>query len=1191
MNKHGKNLGDMLSSVAPTGKAAEETLHAIVLGEADAIVVETKDGPRVYTLRDASEPYRELVERMPGAAVIVDADQTILYCNGGLARMLRRDALAGSDLLDLVAPAQRGLAREVLIAGATAPSAVEVALISGDGGETPVRASAAPMSFDGQSCVALVVTALDDIEALRTSEAALREGERRFQIALKNSPIVVFEQDLDLRYTWIFNPRLGYKASEVIGKTDTEILDRECAAVLTEIKRRVVETGQPTRQEVAVAAPGAPLEYYDMFVEPRRDSKGRIIGVVCAATDIAEHKKSLDALRRNDALMSLAVDAARMTYAEFDFKRGRLYLAENYARVMGYEPQPPQDKTTLAEINANLLSHVDPEDRVLVQDSTRDFFAGRLDGSVTYRVIGDDGLRRWIEGRWIAETDSSGWPSRGLAVNLDITERKRAEEALHENQQRVQLATEATGVGIWEWNVKTNTIWWDRQMFGIYGIPPTSDGMVSFEVWALSVLPADLAVQVELLRKHALEGGINRREFRIRRQDNQDIRVIEAIETVRSDIGGQVEWVVGTNLDVTESKRSELALKESDERLRVALSGARAAAWQWNILTNELSWSPECYEMYGRDPERDLARYELWRDCLFPEDLEPTERLIRGLIDQGATEYRTQYRVVLPSGAIRWVAAMGKLEYGSDGKPLRMSGINLDISQQKRAEQQLMDSETRFRAAQEASLDAFLIFEPIKGRNQGVIDLKVIYANPMAARYWHSTPELMQGRLLSEIIPGAKLPGGLIEQHGRIFESGRTQEYVLEYDDDGIKGHFRNLVVPFGRYAAATFRDITALVEGTNALAAAKAEAERADQAKSRFLAAASHDLRQPVQSLVLLLSLVERQAQAAGLPKMGETVKMMHSAVGSLNGLLSSILDISRLDAGVVAPEMQTVDVGAIISNLTEEYRAKAAHKELEMRATMRVLWARTDPALLQRVLRNLLENALRYTNDGGVLVGARLRGERVRIDVVDTGVGVSEEQQKHIFEEFFQANNPGRDYGEGLGLGLAIVARLAKLLGGEIEVRSKVGKGSRFSLLLPRAQDIGLVGAKAKNDKTLGGRILVVEDNSIVRQSLVSMLEHWGAKPSAAASGEEALELAARCEWNFDAIVADHRLGGGLTGIETAEEIERRAGRRVPTLVLTGDTAKERIAEIESSGFVILHKPVDAESLLHELSQLMAG
>lgn len=1367
MNEQGKTLVEMLSSFAPTGKAAEETLHAIYLGEADALVIETRNGPRVFTLRDANDPYRELVERMPSAAVIVGTDHTILYCNGALARMLRREALAGSDLLDLVLPAQHGLAKEILIAGASAPSAGEVTLISADGGETPVRASAAPMSFDAQNCVAVVVTPLDDIEALKTSEAALRESEQRTSFLLElgdalkplsdpdeiketacralgrhilgnqvlyaeidpTATLAMVSRDwsdgsmasnVGVRRLVDFGPQFidDLRAEKTVFIADIKADPRTCSpqaqatfrarniaafmsvplvkngrlisvlsvhcqavrqwsafdvSLAEEVANRTWAAVERARAEQALrtseayirslfeASPdcvkvlsldgcleqmnanglcimeiddfeairgrfladlwppeeragleaamakaragqtsrflgycptdkGVP-KWWDVVITAISDAHGAPVRLIASSRDVTERRQTEEALHKNETLMRLAATAARMTYVEFDFNSGGLRRADNYTQVMGYEPSPLPAETDLPSITDNLLSHIAPEDRERVQAAYHEFVAGKRDGFVTYRILGDDGAPRWIESRWNADADAEGRLTRGVIASLNISERKRAEESLREYQQRVQLATEATAVGIWEWNVKTNAIWWDRPMFDIYGIPPTSDGMVNYDTWAASVLPEDLAEQEELLRQHAREGGINWREFRLRRKDNQEVRVIEAVETIRSDSTGQVEWVVGTNLDVTEKKRSQLALKESDERLRFALNGAKAAAWQWNILTNEMNWSPECYELYGRDPERELARYELWRDSLLPQDLERTERLIRGLIDQGGTEYRTQYRVVQPSGEIRWLAAMGKLEYDSDGEPLRMAGINLDITQQKHAEQQLMESETRFRAAQEASLDAFLIYEPVKDSAGRVVDLKVVYVNPMAAQYVRSTPRLMQGRLISEIMPGAKLANGLIEQNARIIESGRTQEYVLDYDADGIKGYFRNLVVPFGRYAAASFRDITALVEGTNALAAAKAEAEQADHAKSRFLAAASHDLRQPVQSLVLLLSIVDRQAKAAGVAKMGETVRMMQSAVDSLNGLLSSILDISRLDAGVVAPEMQAVDVGSIIENLTGEYRAKAADKGLEIRAAGKILWARSDPALLQRVLRNLMENALRYTNEGGVLVCARLRGERVRIDVVDTGIGVAEDQQKHIFEEFFQAHNPGRDHGEGLGLGLAIVSRLAKLLGAEVEVRSKVGKGSRFSLLLPKTQDIGLVGAKGGDARKLDGRILVVEDNSIVRQALVTMLEDWGAKTSAVVSGEEALDLAVRGEWDFDALLADHRLGAGLTGVQTALEIGRRIGRRVPTLVLTGDTAKERIAEIESSGFVFLHKPVDAEILLHELSQLMTG
>lgn len=764
---------------------------------------------------------------------------------------------------------------------------------------------------------------------------------------------------------------------------------------------------------------------------------------------------------------------------------------------------------------------------------------------------------------------------------------RMTEDSLRDSEQRSRLATEATGVGIWEWNVKTNVIWWDRQMFAIYGIPPTSDGFVNYDIWAASVLPEDLAEQAELLQRHAREGGINRREFRLRRRDSQEIRIIQAVETVRADSTGEVEWVVGTNLDVTERKRAEEALHESEKRLRLALSGAKATAWQWNIPTNEVIWTPKHSQIYGRDPERELARYENWRDCLHPDDLERTERLIRDLIRQGAPDFRAEYRVVLPSGEIRWLASQAKIDYAGSGAPLQMYGIDLDITGQKQAEQKLTESETRFRAAQEASLDGFLIFDPVRDDEGRIADLMVVYVNPVAAQYCLSSPERMEGRLLSETLPGAKLPGGIIETHGRIIESGRTQEYVLEYDADGVKGYFRNLVAPFGRYTAATFRDITALVEGNKALATAKAEAERANLSKSRFLAAASHDLRQPVQSLLLLLAVIERQV--ADQPKIIEVARMMRMAVDGLHGLLNSVLDISRLDAGVVEPLAECVDLGEIVSKFAAEYEPKAASMALELRCVPRNLQVRTDPALLGRALRNLIENALRYTLIGGVLLAVRRRGAFARIDVIDSGIGIPADKVSEIFEEFHQLHNPGRNLEQGLGLGLAIVRRLAELLGAEVEVTSRLGRGSRFSLTLPLYRQTAPIAASKTGVDDPGGRVLVIEDNAIVRHGLEILLNQLGYETFLANSSEQALELAAEERLRFDAIVTDQRLGDGLTGIETAREIHRRAARAIPTLVLTGDTGRERIAEIESSGFPILHKPVAAEDLRSHLARLI--
>ena len=371
-------------------------------------------------------------------------------------------------------------------------------------------------------------------------------------------------------------------------------------------------------------------------------------------------------------------------------------------------------------------------------------------------------------------------------------------------------------------------------------------------------------------------------------------------------------------------------------------------------------------------------------------------------------------------------------------------------------------------------------------------------------------------------------------------------------------------------------------------LAVARSEAEHADQAKSKFLAAASHDLRQPVQSLALLMALVERQVAAN--PEARSTLAMMRKALDALTSLLTSILDVSRLDAGVEA-HPEPVDLAAMLRRLALEYQAKADEFGLVLRVAAPDLWASADRALLERAIRNLIDNAIRYTRTGGVLLGLRRRNGRVRIDVFDTGIGIPRERQADIFEEFVQINNPGRDLGRGLGLGLAIVGRIARLLGAAIEVSSNVGRGSRFSLALPGAEAVLAtkeVGAAEFEDP--GGRVLIIEDNEIVLRSLEVALAQWGYETVAASSGEEALRVAEDESWRFGAILTDQHLGAGMNGLDTAREIVRRSKRFLPALILTGDTSTEGLSAIAASGFQIVHKPIAPEALRRNLARVLS-
>ncbi len=372
------------------------------------------------------------------------------------------------------------------------------------------------------------------------------------------------------------------------------------------------------------------------------------------------------------------------------------------------------------------------------------------------------------------------------------------------------------------------------------------------------------------------------------------------------------------------------------------------------------------------------------------------------------------------------------LERGVAERTAQLSAARDDrdyaFQRQWATEAALRESEDRFRAAQEASLDGFTIYEPIRDNQGRVQDLRVAYANPTAARYCLSTPDAMKGRPISEVVPGTKVSGGMIERHASVLDSGKPLEYVLDYNSDGIQGHFLNMVVPFDQYLAATFRDITDMVKHRQELQAAKLAAEEANAAKSRFLASVSHDLRQPIMAQRLLLhtarSRVESQVQADILAHIGE-------ALDSTDTMLARLMDFAALELGKVQIHREVFRLDVHLRTIVQECYGMADAKDVLLRLWSLPCWTESDPVLLGRILRNLTVNALRYTDQGSVLVAIRRRGDRHLIEVRDSGKGISPDQQHLIFEEFHQLDNQERNLSKGQGLGLAIVARTADLLG----------------------------------------------------------------------------------------------------------------------------------------------------------------
>jgi two-component system, sensor histidine kinase len=372
---------------------------------------------------------------------------------------------------------------------------------------------------------------------------------------------------------------------------------------------------------------------------------------------------------------------------------------------------------------------------------------------------------------------------------------------------------------------------------------------------------------------------------------------------------------------------------------------------------------------------------------------------------------------------------------------------------------------------------------------------------------------------------------------------------------------------------------VAELRESEERLLAAKAEAERANNAKSRFLAAASHDLRQPLSALNLYIDVLQRKVAPPQLP----LVNNMKDCAASLSELLTDLLDLSKLDAGVLTPKVSDFPIAEIMSNLVSVHAPEARLKGLRLRCVPSRLAGRTDPVLFQRMLGNLLSNALRYTERGSVLVGCRRRHGKTWVEVWDTGAGIPKEKTGEIFEEFKQLGDMARNRGSGLGL--AIVAKSSALLGLQIRVESQVGRGSMFALELPVGKRVKKAANRKLHHRSL--RIALVEDNADVRQALVHALSGVGHELVAAMTGRE---LHARLEgFPPDLVISDYRLAEEETGFDVITSIRDAFGESLPAVLITGDTDPKLLRSMATRGIVVQHKPLEIEALQVCIAALM--
>lgn len=370
----------------------------------------------------------------------------------------------------------------------------------------------------------------------------------------------------------------------------------------------------------------------------------------------------------------------------------------------------------------------------------------------------------------------------------------------------------------------------------------------------------------------------------------------------------------------------------------------------------------------------------------------------------------------------------------------------------------------------------------------------------------------------------------------------------------------------------------------------AKSDAERANKAKSVFLASASHDLRQPLNAMQMYIAALQSKVKDKEILRIIEDI---NSVSISTARLLNALLDVSELEVGAIKPRHEIFSVNNILISIFQSFLPLAKDKELDFRIVPSSLYVESDPALLERILGNFMSNAIRYTDKGSVLIGCRRKGSEVSIEVWDTGCGISDDQMSLIYEDFYQVENKERDRGKGLGLGLALAKRLSDSLDHKIDSKSSLGRGSCFSVRVDLAENKADTNQDEifMNIMNLSGiNILLIEDDIDVLKATKQLLESWGCNVKTARNKDEVMNLIKEDPYkNPDIILADNRLPGDASGIDITYLIQEKLQTSIPCVIMTGDVERSHVQGIIDQGFPVLLKPIQPAKFRAMLSHLI--
>lgn len=910
---------------------------------------------------------------------------------------------------------------------------------------------------------------------------------------------------------------------------------------------------------------------------------GVVTKVIGLFQDISQQKTTADRLEKESSRLTEILEATRIGTWEWDIEADTVQINDRLAEILGYS----QGELTPVTIE-KCKSVLHPEDK---RASLQELYK-HMTGELTHfkkemRIRHKDGHWIWVLNRGkISPVKFASDPIIMTGTLDDISERKHTEQQLMQVSQRFKLAAQAAGIGVWDYDIVSDTLIWDEQMHRLFGTQANQFKGI-FEDWAACLHPDDIQRAKEEFQL-ALQGEKEfDTEFRVIRPDGK-IRHIGGIATLVRDVQQQAIRVIGINIDNTERREATEALRLASLIMEnsevIAMRSEVTAGWPIQFVSDNIS-------QFGYQAAVLIDEHFSYRDLILKEDLPEIRDALKKAIKAGISRLDVQCRLVTPEGRTHWTSNHITIEYDANNHASYLQAVIIDISERK----QQLDQLHLLQSVVESTKDAILITSADPQQQN------ILYAN-----FAH---EEMTGYKLEEIIgqsprifQGPKTQRSELERIRTAIEQGMpVQAELINYrkdnrefwvdmmitgvrDDNGRISHFVSVQ-----------RDVTDRKQAELALIEAKEQAEKASVAKSEFLSTMSHEIRTPLNAVIGMTGLLSETPLNSDQQSFLNTIRQGGE---NLLSVINDILDYSKIEAGKVELENEQFTLIDPIEDTLDLLAGKAFEKGVELINATATTLPRTvkgDITRLRQILVNLVGNAIKFTKEGEIVVSVRqveshADWTKLEFSVRDSGIGISREKQTRLFRSFSQGDaSTTREYG-GTGLGLAISQKLVQLLGGNIWLESEEGVGSTFFFTIVIEVAEGPPPAIESFHELVGKTALIVDDNPSHLSLLQQQFSALGMHVTASASPVETLALLEAKKTPFDIAIID-MLMPEINGLELAKRVRNICTFSAMPLLLLSSGSGIDSDEKKQLFDAILQKPARRKQLYEETKRLITG